>query len=111
MILAFSSKTDETSGGTAQLNSALIGRPLKYDLHLASALIDQGNELFNDDIAEAAKLRRQLLGTRGKRMKRNLRRHYATDGNRKGGAGERLGLLRDQLGYLYLLIQGKKIGL
>jgi hypothetical protein len=48
---------------------ALFAPARKYELDLARALVHQGDLLLDDDIAEAAQLRCQLLRFGGQRVK------------------------------------------
>jgi hypothetical protein len=67
-----------------------------------------GNQLFDDNVAETAKLRRQLLRLGWKRIELDVRGHDSVNGNRECRASERGRLLRDHLGNLCLLIERQK---
>ena len=83
----------------------------KYDLDLASPLINECNLFFNNDVAEAAKVRCQLFRLRWEGMKLDFRRHKRIQCDRETAAGKRRGLLRNQLRDPYLLLKGKNFGL
>jgi hypothetical protein len=89
----------------------LLAPSRKYNFYLPSPRIDDGNELFHDDVPVAAKLRRDLLGIGGKQMHLDVRRHDAIDGYRKGDVVEWRRLPRDQFGDRRLLLERQKIGL
>jgi hypothetical protein len=90
---------------------ALLAPARKYEFDLARALVDEGDLLLDDEIAEAAQLRRQSLRFGGQRVKFDLRGYNAINRNRKAAACERRRLLRDQLRDLYLLIHREEVGL
>jgi hypothetical protein len=90
---------------------ALFAPARKYEFDLARALIDEGDLLLDNDIAKSAQLRRQSLRFGGQRMKFDVRGDNTVNRNRKGAAGKRRHLLRDQLRDLYLLIHREKVGL
>src|SRR5215831_1018354 len=73
-------------------------------------LIDQGDLLLDNDIAEAVQSRCQLFNFGRQRMKFYVRRDNAVHLNRKRAARERRGLLRDQSSNLDLLVHRKKVG-
>src|SRR5262249_22678279 len=98
---------DRESGNWA----SLFAPARKYEFDLTRALVHERDLLLDDDIAEAAQLRCQSLRFGGQRVKFDLRGDNAINRNRKGAAGERRRLLRDQLRDLCLLIHREKIGL
>ena len=77
---------------------------------LARALIDERNLLLDNDVAEPVQLRCQSFRFSRQRLKLDLGRNDAVDGNQKGGACERRSPLCDELTDLDLLIHREKFG-
>jgi hypothetical protein len=89
----------------------LLAPPWENDLHLTRARIDDGDQLFHNNVAEAAKLWCQLFGGGRKRVEFDSGDTTPSKETANADCCERGRLLRDQLGYLDLLVERQNIGL